>query len=189
MALIKENDLTEGMSGKFGRKIVFRVVKGQTVASRRSTLERPTTEKQLAHRERFQRAAKYAKAKMKDPVAKALYKEMAGDKAFANPFAAAIRDFMVPPKVLDVDISAFTGGAGSIIPVKVSDNEKIIRMKVAFKGANDAVIESGEATYTAGDVEWIYVTTQALPSLVGVTIEVAAIDRPGNETTFVKALS
>ncbi len=40
MALIKENDLTEGMSGKFGKKIVFRVVRGVTVTAGRSTAER-----------------------------------------------------------------------------------------------------------------------------------------------------
>jgi hypothetical protein len=126
MALIKENDLTEGMSGKFGKKIVFRVVRGVTVATRRSTTERVPSEKQLVHRERFQRAAEYAKAKMQDPVAKAEYKEMAGNGAFANPFATAMADFMTRPKVLDVKVSGFTGAIGSTIPVLVSDNAKTI---------------------------------------------------------------
>ncbi|MEO7991370.1 MAG: hypothetical protein ABI663_17595 [Chryseolinea sp.] len=184
MALIKENDLTEGLSGKFGKKIVFRVVKGVTVATRRSTLERVSSQKQVAHRERFQRAAQYAKAKMKDPVAKAEYKEMAGDKAFATAFSAALRDYMVPPKVLDVKVDEFSGAAGSIIPIKVSDNVKTIRMKVSIVGATGANIESGEASYQPGDVEWNYTTKQVLPSLAGVKIVVTAIDRPGNETNF-----
>ncbi len=188
MALIKENDLTEGMSGKFGKKIVFRVVKGVTLATRRSTLERVSSEKQIAHRERFQRAAQYTKAKMQDPVAKAEYKEMAGDKAFATAFSAALRDFMVPPKVLDVKVNEFTGAAGSIIPIKVSDNVKTIRMKVSILGANGAIIESGEASYKLGDVEWNYTTKQTLPSLTGVKIVVTAIDRPGNETDLERVL-
>ena len=188
MALIKENDLTEGMSGKFGKKIVFRVVRGVTVATRRSTTERVQTEKQLAHQERFQRAAQYAKAKMQDPVAKKEYKLMAGDGAFANPFAAALGDYLTPPKVLNVKVSEFTGAAGSSIPILLSDNFKTIRMKVNILSADGSMIESGEASYTTGDTEWKYVTTQALPSLTGVKIVVTAIDRPGNETVFEKLL-
>lgn len=188
MALIKENDVTEGMSGKFGRKIVFRVVKGETVATRRSTKERISTQKQVLQRERFQRAAQYAKAKMLDPIAKAEYKKIAGNGAFANPFAEAVRDYLVPPKVLDVNISEFTGAAGSIIPIKVSDNAKVTRIKVFLVSAANAIIESGDATYATGDVEWKYATTQVLPSLVGVKIIVTAIDRPANEATFEKQL-
>ena len=70
------------MSGKFGKKFVFRVVREVTVATRRSTLERIKTENQLVQQERFQRATQYAKVKMLDPVAKAEYKHMTGDKAF-----------------------------------------------------------------------------------------------------------
>ena len=33
MAQVKDNDLTEGLSGKFGKKIVFRQVNGVTIAS------------------------------------------------------------------------------------------------------------------------------------------------------------
>ncbi|WP_276372898.1 hypothetical protein [Chryseolinea sp. H1M3-3] len=189
MALIKENDLTEGMSGKFGKKIVFRVVHGVTLASRRLTAPRVQTEKQLAHQVRFQRAAEYAKAKMQDPVAKQEYKEMAGNGAFANPFAAALGDYMTRPKVLDVNVSGFTGVAGSTILVLVSDNAKTIRMKIDIQNADGVLIESGEASLKAGDTEWKYVTTQALASLTGVKIVVTAIDRPGNETIFEKLLA
>jgi hypothetical protein len=189
MSLIKENDLTEGLSGRFGKKFVFRVVKGVTVASRRSTLERVQSASQIAHQERFQRATQYAKAKMLDPDAKAFYKEMAGPKAFANAFNAAVRDYLVAPKVLDVIASEFTGAVGSTILVKVSDNVKTIRIKVAVVNAAGSVVESGDATYPPGDVEWKYITTQALPSLSGAKIVVTAIDRPGNETSFEKLLA
>ena len=189
MALIKENDLTEGMSGKFGKKVVFRVVKGVTVAARRSTKERVLTPKQIAHQERFKLAAEYAKAKMQDPVAKAAYKKIAGDEAFSNPFATALRDYLVAPKVLDVVITEFTGAAGSIIPVKVAEYGKVIRVKVAVIDGNGSAVESGEASLAVGDLHWKYVTTQALASLSGAKIVVTAIDRPGNETTYEKLIT
>ena len=189
MALIKENDLTEGLSGKFGRKIVFRVVKGVTVAARRPTTEgRVLTETQLAHRERFRRAASYAKAKLLDPAAKADYKKMAGNGAFASAFAAAVKDYMTAPEILSINVADYNGAAGSTIPIVVSDNGKIIRVKVSIVRADNTVIESGEASLTNGDVEWKYLTTQALPSLAGNKIIVAAIDRPNNETVFEKVL-
>lgn len=189
MALIRENDLTEGMSGKFGRKFVFRVVKGVTVASRRSTVKREATEKQLASRERFQRAAQYARAKMLDPAAKEMYKAMAGDEAFANPFAAAVKDYLVPPKILSVEVSEYTGEVGSTIPIKVSDNLKTIQLRVAILTADGSTLESGEATLSPGDVDWKYITTQALPVLAGSKIVVTAIDRPGNQTVEEKVIT
>lgn len=189
MAIIKENDLTEGMSGKFGKKIVFRVVKGVTLATRRPTVERATSEKQLAHRERFRLAASYAKAKMQDPAAKEEYRIMAGDEAFANAFSTAVKDYMVPPKIVSINVSDFTGATGSIIPIKVSDNAKTIRIKVSIVLSDGTIAESGEATLTRGDDAWKYITTQLLPSLAGSKIVVTAIDRPGNETMQEKLLS
>ncbi|MBT1705955.1 hypothetical protein [Chryseosolibacter indicus] len=182
MALIKENDLTEGMSGKFGKKIVFRVVKGVTVASRRSSSEKVYTEKQIAHQRRFQRATQYAKAKMLDPDAKELYTKMAGDKAFNTAFSAAVRDYLVTPTILDIEVKDFKGTIGSIIPIRVSDNFKTVKVLVEIKGADNTVVESGEASLTSGDVDWKYITKQALLSVDGVKIVVTAIDRPGNET-------
>jgi len=189
MALIKENDLTEGMSGKFGRKIVFRVVQGVTVAARkpRSTTK-VITEKQKSHRERFQRAAQYAKAKIADPEVKKEYKKMAGNGAFATAFAAAVRDYLTVPIILSVNVEHYTGAAGSIIPIIVSDNNKTVRMKVSIVRPDNTIVETGEATLTAGDLEWLYTTTQALPALAGSKIIVTAIDRPGHETVHEKLL-
>jgi hypothetical protein len=189
MALIKENDLTEGMSGRFGRKIIFRVVKGVTVAARRSTAERVVTDKQAAHQKRFQRAAQYAKAKMLDPIAKEEYKKMAGDQPFATAFNAALRDYMVLPQILDIDVSGFNGAIGSAIPISVSDNLKTIQIQVAIQLANGTVQESGDASLKPGDLEWKYITKLALPVLAGSKIIVTAIDRPGNKSVEEKLLA
>ncbi len=187
MAIIKENDLTEGMSGKFGKKIVFRVVRGVTIATRRPTTKHALSEKQIAHRERFRRANDYAKSKMQDPAAKAVYQQIAGDKPFSSAFSEAVSDYLVPPKVLDVGVNEFTGAFRSIISVVVSNNLKTIRIKITIKGV-DSTIESGYAEHRPGVVEWTYVTAQPLPALSGIKLIVTAIDRPGNETTFEKSL-
>jgi hypothetical protein len=183
MALIKENDLTDGMSGKFGNKIVFRVVKGVTVAARRTSKSPQNSEKQIAQQQRFQRASQYAKAKMLDPDAKAYYKALAGDKAFNTAFSAAVRDYLTDQKILSIDTNGFSGAVGSTIAVKVQDNAKTISMKVEIRLADDTLVETGNALLTPGDTEWKYVTTQSVTNLSGSKIIITAIDRPGNQVT------
>jgi hypothetical protein len=94
MGLMKDNDLTDGIYGRVRNKLVFRTIKGVTIATRRlKPTETPVAAKQTAHRENFKRAASYAKRKLLDPVAKEEYLQMAGDKAFRNAFSEAVRDF------------------------------------------------------------------------------------------------
>jgi hypothetical protein len=64
MGLMKDNDLTDGISGRVGNKLVFRTTKGITIATRRpKPTETPVTAKQTAHRENFS-ADSYAKKKL-----------------------------------------------------------------------------------------------------------------------------
>jgi hypothetical protein len=110
---MKDNDLTDGISGRVGNKLVFRTTKGVTIATRRpKPTETPVTAKQTAHRENFKRAASYAKKKLLDPVAKEEYLQMAGDKAFRNAFSEAVRDYLVAPGIESIDVSGFIGAAG-----------------------------------------------------------------------------
>ena len=100
MAFIKANDLIFGISGSMGNKIVFRTVKGVTIATRKpAPTNVPATARQVTHRETFKRATTYAKKKMLDPIAKKEYTQMAGDKPFHNAFSEAVRDYMVPPVI------------------------------------------------------------------------------------------
>ena len=46
MARVKDNDLTEGLSGKFGKKIVFRQKNGITIAAQAPKHKVKPTEKQ-----------------------------------------------------------------------------------------------------------------------------------------------
>jgi len=189
MAIVKENDLTEGMSGKLGTKFVFRIVKGVTVATRKARLTtKEASEKQLANRKRFELATRYAKAKILDPEANVVYKKMAGDKAFASAFGAAVRDYMIAPVILDINLDNYNGVVGSVIPITVSNNIKTIRVKVSVLHADNTIIEQGEALLINDDAVWTYITTQMPTSLVGAKIMVTAIDRPGNETTQEKLL-
>jgi len=183
MGFITENDLTDGISGRVGNKIVFRTIKGVTIATRRpKATDAPSTAKQITHRENFKRAAAYAKKKMLDPVAKEEYLQMAGDKAFHNAFSEAVRDYMVAPLIESINVTGFTGVAGSVIPIRVAGVNKVVSISVTITDAGNNLIETGAATQD--DIGWIYITTVAVAALQGVKITATAKDRPGKEITF-----
>jgi hypothetical protein len=189
MALIKNNDLTDGMSGRIGNKIVFRVVKGRTVATRRPIQTTSViTDKQRAHRERFKRATTYAKAALLDVATKAAYALQAKEKDFMNAFTAAVTDFMKSPKVDSIDNAAYSGKVGESIILKVSDDFKVADVKVTITLPTSVVVETGAATLVAGTADWKYVTTKANATLAGSKIKVVVTDKPGNTTTFEKTL-
>jgi hypothetical protein len=67
MGKVDENIITKGFRGKYNDDLVFRKVDNQTVFSRRSVSSKAPTEKQLAARERFNRATSYASGAIAHP--------------------------------------------------------------------------------------------------------------------------
>jgi len=183
MGFVTDNDLIDGVSGRVGNKIVFRTVKGKTMVTRRPKFTAEPTPAQTAFRAQFKDAAKYAKTKMLDPVVKEVYTRMAGDKPFNSAFTEAVRDYLAAFEVRTIDVSSFSGAAGSIIPVQVSDNDRVVSLKVAIYDNANNLVETGAATYTPGDVYWRYTTQQAIV-LPGIKIVATATTRPGKEATL-----
>jgi hypothetical protein len=186
MSKIDFNDLVNGVSGKFGRA-VFRkrgrqVVLGQSPRKRRNTEPTPAM---IAHRERFKRAAAYAKGKMKDPAIKAVYEAQARNsgKEFHTAFAVAVQDFLKPPVLGDLDVEGYKGNIADPITVGVPDDFKIVAVTVTITGSNGALLESGPATFDQTDLIWKYNATVANPALAGTKVQAVGTDRPGNEVT------
>lgn len=189
MALVKDNILTEGFSGKIGGKIVFRQVGKRTIVAARPRQQSGLTEGQKAHRERFYRAVSYAKSKMLDPVAKEEYAVLAEQYEFPNAFTAAVSDYLKAPSISSIETTAYTGNVGDVVAINVGDNFKIVSMTVTVTQPDGTLIETGQATLASGDAVWKYVATQGNGVLVGTTIKVVATDTPGNETTLEKVIS
>ncbi|MBT1705710.1 hypothetical protein, partial [Chryseosolibacter indicus] len=106
MAFVRENDLTEGLSGKFGPKFVFKQLRGKTVVARRA---KPTTKEsalQRGNRDRFRNATAYAKAMMLIAERKAYYWKRAKKLKLPNAYTAAIADYMRKPKIEELTINA-----------------------------------------------------------------------------------
>jgi len=143
---------------------------------------------QRIQRERFKRAAAYAKVALQDPATKAAYAEKTEGKDFMTAFSEAVKDFLKAPKVDSIDNSGYTGKIGESIILKVSDDFKVADVKVTITLANATLVETGTAIVLAGTADWKYVVTKANATLAGSKIKVVVTDKPGNTTSFEKTL-
>lgn len=182
MAQVKDNDLTEGLSGKFGKKIVFRQVNGITIAAQAPKQKAKPTEKQENQNKRFSEASTYAKNALLDPTLKAFYEAEAKKKKGVSPRNVAMADYLKPPTIASIETSDYTGiKTGEKIIIKAEDNVKINSLKVKITKSDKSTVEEGSATLLEG--KWTYITTVINSSITGDKIVVTATDRPGNTST------
>ena len=96
MAIVANNDLTRGLRGRIGNWLVFRVVRGKTIASRapRKPDPRKQSAAQRLTRSTFREASAWAVRTLLDPVKKQYYANIAKAEALPNAYTAAVREYM-----------------------------------------------------------------------------------------------
>jgi hypothetical protein len=100
MAIVRNNDVLEGISGSLGDRLVFRRFKNKTVVSLRSTFTTRESVKQKATRNHFRDASTYAKQQLQDPERKAYYEKRADLLNLPNAYTAAVAEYMRKPQPL-----------------------------------------------------------------------------------------
>jgi hypothetical protein len=86
-----ENSLTYGMTGSFGKEMVFRTRGGKTFVSKYPDMSNVVpSEAQLEYKSLFRDAVRYAQSIVHDPKKKAAYKVKKG----ATVYNTAIKDYM-----------------------------------------------------------------------------------------------
>ncbi|MDR1680090.1 MAG: hypothetical protein LBR81_10010 [Prevotellaceae bacterium] len=182
MATQKNNVVTHGLSGKIGDLLVFRQRSGQTVVSKVPEQTKKTgTEKQTAHRKRFQQAIIYARAAIEQPETGEQYKQAAKKQRGVTALNVAVADFFEAPNIEKVNLTSYTGKAGDKIEVQVSDDFAVKTVQVQILNADGTLVENGEAEQN-GSVLWVYTATQNNENLDGDKIIVSVTDLPGNIT-------
>jgi hypothetical protein len=157
---------------KKGKKVV--------VTNRPSEKEIPLSEGQLAANEKFQEAAKYASQQIKNPSMKSKY-ETGINEQNRTAFLVALSDYLVAPKVRQINALEYTGNAGDSIVVHAKDDFMVTSVKVTITGSDGSVIEKGDAVQDPIKfIQWKYTATVANLSLVGTTIKAVAEDNAGN---------
>ena len=186
MAKIKDNLAMQGISGKLGNQVVYRRV-GDKIIVVAKPRRKPTTHPTLiSQNNRFRLASTYAKNALQDPVLKDLYTAEAKRRGVINAYNMAVSDYLKAPEIRHINAEAYTGTQkGELITIEVSDNFKVVQVKVTISHGEETV-EEGNAVLTA-DI-WQYATTALNPALSGSKIVVTALDRPNNRVTKEKFL-
>jgi hypothetical protein len=180
MAKIILNPAVNGFSGRSGN-LVYRQVGDETiVAQRPSRPTRAATPAQLAQRERFRLAGAYATRVLADPFQRRVYETMAASlNRRADKIVAA--DFLTPPVVETIDLSAYRGKIGDVIRIIATDDIEVVSVNVAIQTAAGNTFEQGAASKVHG--VWIYTATIDAPAGERLAITATAKDRPGHDGT------
>jgi hypothetical protein len=183
MAEVKNNIVTQGVSGMLGDMLVFRQVNGRTIIATKPKQSDKKSEKQLEHQKKFQSAVFYGKTATANPVLKAEYETGVNEK-FNSAYQVAVADFLNAPDIEDVNLKEYRGNVGDTIIIRVTDDFKVVEVKVAIHNPDGSLVEEGNAVQLLGGVDWSYKATVKNDSLEGDKITIMAYDMPGNETVM-----
>jgi hypothetical protein len=174
MAKVKNNTLTEGLSGRIGDQLVFRHLRdGRTiVVSRPDFSNRVFSQEQLTHQNRFQQAAAYAReAAKKHPI----YAELA-HQTRKPAYNIALSDWFHPPLIHEVSQQA------GRIRVNATDNVQVAKILITIlndERSEGKVLEQGEAA-RVNDTWWEFETAASAEG----NVIVEAFDLAGNCTKY-----
>ena len=167
MAKVKNNLITEGLSGKLNKRLVFRQMRdGSTVLCTTPDFSsRVFSQEQLTHQERFKEASAYAKAAAKTHP---LYAELAA-RLHKPAYNIALSDWFYGPVIHEVSRQA------AHISIYVTDNVKVTSVRVTILDEQGQAQANGQAVLVKDNL-WEYET------LAEGNMLVEAFDLPGNVT-------
>lgn len=184
MAKATLNPALDVLSGRIGN-LVFRQQGEGTVVASYPTGKRTFSRAQSDRQRRFRAASAYAREVLADPLQREVYQALARlRKKPVN--AILVSDYLTPPTVDRIDLSAYHGGGGELIRVIASDDIEVTEVRIAIRDAAGAALEEGAAVRRHGI--WVFQTATS-PSAPPRTVEVVAIDRPGNRTVATATLA
>lgn len=176
-----ENDLVEGSSGRFGKRLIYGQRGHKTIIARRPAKKRnPKTPNQVKVRELFSEGVLYARAVIADVVKKAIYQtKVSGNQSAFN---LALSDFCKAPEIRKYNVTEYTGQIGDKISIRAFDDFKVEWVRLIIKDCTDTTIEEGDAVLSANGADWIYTATVENPCMAGAKLIMSAADIPGNIT-------
>jgi hypothetical protein len=166
MALVVDNIITEGLSGRLGDQVVFRRLRnGRTYLCKKPNFSnRKLSDAQKEHHGRVKSAAAYARnASRTNP----LYARLA-EGTMKNAYNVAFGDWFHPPVIQRL------GWYGTAVRIWATDDVQVAGVLVLVLDGNGGILEQGTAAQGRGDW-WEYA-----PTAMG-KIVVEARDLPGNK--------
>jgi hypothetical protein len=180
MSKTTQNSITKYYSGKFGQDFVLRNIDGMSVLAKLpKPSDKPRSPKQLVINRSFTRAVNYAKLAMADPELLELYIAK-GKQIGKSAYRLALSDYLVPPKIEEIDADHYHGIVGNLITLVVSSDLKVIQVNLKIMAGN-SVIEEGDCVVQAINQVWVYKAKVAVTDISGLTITATAYGIPGNK--------
>jgi len=137
----------------------------------------PPSDAQLARRQAFGAAQRYARQVLSDPLQRGHYQALA--KTLGRPTnTLLVGNFLNPPVIDAVVLAGYTGSAGEEIAVLASDAIAVEGVDVEIRGTWDAGLEAGPARCLHG--VWRYRTTADVPTGTLWRVVVTARNRAGH---------
>jgi hypothetical protein len=178
MANITPNPAAGQLSGTIGDLVFARLKNGKVIVRRRPVRKTEKKAGEIANQAGFIRAVAYAKAVWNSqPELQAKYKAAARQQGRQG-FHLAKADFRLPPKIGDVDLSAYRGNAGDLIRVVATDDFEVKEVLLVLRRLSGELIEQGAAL--PGNGAWSYRAQTQVPAGETVTVETIAVDYPGH---------
>jgi hypothetical protein len=181
MANVNENLLVRGARGNVGKQFVYKKHGNNTNIARMPSINKNAvpTEKQAQKRDLFSDAAIYAQGVMTSADLKKEYeKKLTPGKSAFN---LAVRDFLKPPKVREINTSNYNGTIGSVIVINAKDDFRVAEVQVSIHNAGGVLVEGGKAVLDPSKRSLgNYTATQNNAVLAGSVISATAVDLPGN---------
>ncbi|MEO7990940.1 MAG: hypothetical protein ABI663_15435 [Chryseolinea sp.] len=103
MAIVRSNPIVEGLSGRLGKSLVFKMLRGKIILASRPSPTKTQSEQQRANRNKFRDASIWAKSVLSDPLKKEYYQLKAKKLKLPNAYTAAIADYMRTPQVREME--------------------------------------------------------------------------------------
>ncbi|MCX6306904.1 MAG: hypothetical protein NT040_18210 [Bacteroidetes bacterium] len=186
MTKVKLDGMFDSMSGRSGKKHIFRNMAGQTIMSRMPKVSVKTSKGQEGHRELFKKAVKYAILCKDDPVLweKYLNSSIPGISAYN----LALGDYLSSPVISELDVEQYAGHPGNVIVITAVDKFEVVGVTVRIEKPDGTLLEEGPAFRRNYTNYYVYAATEELLKLDGIMITASATDNPGHVVTKVVTL-
>ena len=182
MAKVRNNLVVHGLSGMIGKQVVIRRHKNgeYTVAAAPGPSSREQTDAQKAHQERFRQAIAFAKGAKQEPEY-----QTAGKSRGKSSFNVAMADFLHPPEIQEIDLSAYQGAPGESISITATDDVMVKTVGVLIATEDGTLVEKGSAVRSSTNAnQWMYTATANAPaSSVKIVVDVADLAGQVTEQT------
>lgn len=181
MSNVSKNLLVKGAKGKLGDQFVYKTRGRKTFITTLPTVNKNAvaTEQQQNVRDLFAEASLYAKGAVSNPELKAAYAKKSPKGSTA--FNLALRDYLKAPVVKWIDVTGYSGLAGSSIIVMAKDDFRVAAVHVSIHSAAGELLEEGAAVINPiNHNKWTYIATRDIASLSGCVVRAIAKDIPEN---------